>query len=106
MYKGGTVCKDRFSDHSADAICRLLGYTRAINWENGYLGYNVQAGLNIALDDVECTEADWGSCWFSTSHNCYHDKDVHMSCYAAGFIHYTLYIILQVWKFKLLTFYM
>ncbi|XP_063692406.1 deleted in malignant brain tumors 1 protein-like isoform X4 [Bolinopsis microptera] len=84
LYKGGTVCKDKFSDHSANAICRLLGYTRAINWESGYLWYKVQMGLDITLDDVECSEGDWGSCWFSTSHNCYHDKDVHMSCYTAA----------------------
>ena len=44
LYKGGTVCNVNFSDHSANAICRLLGYSRASNWTSGY-HYNLNHQL-------------------------------------------------------------
>ena len=85
LYKGGAVCHDRFNENSANAICKELGYSRSLNWTSGYhYNLNFQFGFHITLDDVECDEGDWGLCSYSTSNDCYHLKDVFLSCVSGG----------------------
>ena len=82
LYEGGTVCDDYFDDNSANAICREMGYSRSISWRSGSeLSHGErQDSLDINLDDVKCTDGDWKTCSYSTSHNCGHSEDVFLSC--------------------------
>ena len=81
LYDGNTVCDDSFSDNSADAICREMGYAfGASEWVNGQFYDILQSNLAIGLDDVICSSDSWDSCEFITSHNCAHDEDVHLAC--------------------------
>ena len=35
LFNGGTVCSDHFNDDAAHAICRSMGFGRAINFRSG-----------------------------------------------------------------------
>ena len=76
---GGTVCDDSFSDNSADAICRGMGYIGQMSWTSGEK-WAIQSSLDITLDDVACTSGEWSSCTFSVEHNCLHSEDVFLQC--------------------------
>ena len=94
LYKGGTVCNDNFNDNAANAICREMGHSRSTSWKSGIdplFGEN-QTSLDITLDDIKCSDNDWKSCSYSTSHNCGHNEDVFLSCQAGNkFIFIDLY---------------
>ncbi|KAL5253623.1 hypothetical protein ACHWQZ_G013415 [Mnemiopsis leidyi] len=82
LYNGGTVCDDSFNENSADAICREMGYSGSFLWVSGssYSYGERQTSLDITLDDVQCSDDDWDSCSYSTSHNCGHSEDVFLTC--------------------------
>ncbi|KAL5264790.1 hypothetical protein ACHWQZ_G005756 [Mnemiopsis leidyi] len=83
LYNGGTVCGDQFSDNSAHAVCRDMGYYAAKSWrmdQSYWLSGSSQSEYHISLDDVYCTEADWKSCSYTTSHDCDHGKVIYLSC--------------------------
>ena len=82
LYNGGTVCDDSFSENSANAICREMGYIGAFNWVSGgeYSLGRTQDSLDITLDDVSCGGDDWDSCSYSTVDNCGHSEDVFLTC--------------------------
>ena len=79
LYKGGTVCDDYFSNNAAEAICKLMNFTSAVEWDNGTY-FNIQSNYDIKLDDVECNSTVWESCSYSEEHNCEHSEDVFLSC--------------------------
>ena len=81
------MCDDNFSKNSADAICREMGYLRALSWvSNSYYSYGErQTNLDINLDDVRCSNNDWDSCTYSTSHDCVHNEDVFLTCVEGKF---------------------
>ena len=81
LYKGGTVCDIYFSNYSASAICREMGYKQAAHWSIGYLydRYH-QDRFDITLSEVRCDNEDWKSCSYSTALNCYHREDVLLTC--------------------------
>jgi len=79
LFNGQTVCDDGFSDNSAIAICGLMGYDGFDSWRNGQF-FDIQANLEIGLDDVICSSGSWDSCTSTTSHNCAHSEDVHLNC--------------------------
>ena len=91
LYKGGAVCKNYFSDNSASAICKELGYTRAMSWtSNGDIFYNVidpdyknKKELAITLDRVNCFVDEWSSCTYSTS------PDSSSTCWRGDFVFLT-----------------
>ena len=84
LFYGDTVCDDDFSDNSADAICREMGYEfGADSWEYGQF-YDIQSSFDIGLDNVACSSGSWDSCTFLTSHNCRHSEDVHLACATEG----------------------
>ncbi|XP_063691323.1 basement membrane-specific heparan sulfate proteoglycan core protein-like [Bolinopsis microptera] len=80
---GGTVCHDYFTDYSADAICREMGYMGQMTWTSGNK-WGIQSNYDITLDDVSCSSGEWSSCTFSLSNNCDHSKDVFLQCYQIG----------------------
>ncbi|XP_063678290.1 deleted in malignant brain tumors 1 protein-like [Bolinopsis microptera] len=82
LYSGGTVCDDHFSDFSAHAICRELGFNSSSNWTvvNDQPGWEIQAHYKIKLDDVDCDSFEWESCSYSTSEDCRHNEDVLLTC--------------------------
>ena len=79
LYRGGTVCDDYFSDDSANAICRLLGYSSHSSWSSGYK-WEIQSNYDIKMDDVQCSREDWTSCTYETYHNCDHSEDIFLTC--------------------------
>ena len=79
IYNGGTVCDDFFSDNSADAICREMGYFSHTAWTSGNK-WQIQSELDITLDNVSCEDGYWSSCTFSISHNCAHTEDIFLRC--------------------------
>ena len=81
LYGGGTVCDDHFTDDAAHAICRELGFGKAISWRSGNFWGVIQDRKPIHLDDVQCSgDRLWSSCSFSTTHNCGHGEDVFLTC--------------------------
>ena len=82
LYKGGTVCsRYYFSDYSASAICREMGYKQAAHWTSRYLyDRDYQDRFDITLDNVKCYNEDWKYCSYSTNPNCHHSEDVFLTC--------------------------
>ena len=82
LYNGGTVCDDSFSENSANAICREMGFTGASNWVSGseYSFGGSQLSLDITLDEVACSGGDWDSCSYLTIDDCGHSEDVFLTC--------------------------
>ena len=70
------MCGDEFSNNSADAACRDMGYSAARSWRIG----KSWGDYRIALDDMNCTEGHFSSCSHTTSHNCVHGQDIFISC--------------------------
>ena len=79
LYKGGTVCDDNFDDDAAEAICKLMNFTSAVEWNSGAY-FEIQSNYDIKLDDVECNSTEWESCSYSEIDNCGHSEDVFLSC--------------------------
>ena len=79
LYQGGTVCDDYFTNKTADAICREMKFTRAERWTNEE-SFGIQSDYNINLDDIKCSNDEWGNCSYSKEHNCEHSEDVFLSC--------------------------
>ena len=79
LYKGGTVCDDRFNDNAAAAICGLMNFETAARWTNEE-SFDIQSNYKIKLDDVECNSTEWESCSYSEIDNCGHSEDVFLSC--------------------------
>jgi len=88
LFNGGTVCSDHFSDNSAHAICRTMGFEKFSRWRTykGRVKYGkLQSGKKIKLDDVVCTSNHWSSCKSKPYHNCKHSQDVFLKCVGSGF---------------------
>mgnify|MGYP005728009645 CR=1 FL=1 len=83
LNNGGTVCDDSFSANSADAVCRQMGYLGQMSYTSGSK-WSIQSGLDITLDNVECSSGDWSSCSFTFSHNCGHNEDIFLQCDGTG----------------------
>uniref|UniRef100_A0A8B9GKC4 SRCR domain-containing protein n=1 Tax=Amazona collaria TaxID=241587 RepID=A0A8B9GKC4_9PSIT len=75
----GTICDDGWDTQDATVVCRMLGYTRAIN------AFTATAGSGqIWLDDVncrgneysilDCEKPSWGV------NNCSHNEDAGLEC--------------------------
>ena len=77
---GGTVCDDRFSDKSAEAICREMGYAAHQSWTYGEKWSALQGSLDVTLGDIACSSEEWDSCTFSYENSCGHGEDVFLQC--------------------------
>ena len=88
LSNGGTVCGNGFSDNSAEAICREMGFFGRRSWRNSNQWSAYQDTLDITLDNVACGHGDWESCTFTFLHNCDHGKDVFLECEGMGKITY------------------
>ena len=77
---GGTVCDDRFSDKSAEAICREMGYAAHKSWTYGEKWSALQGSLDVTLGDIACSSEEWDSCTFSYENSCGHGEDVFLQC--------------------------
>jgi len=88
LFNGGTVCSDHFSDNSAHAICRTMGFDKFSRWRtySDTVKYgSFQRGKKIKLDDVVCTSNHWSSCKSKPNHNCKHSQDIFLKCVGSGF---------------------
>ena len=80
LYRGTTVCDDKFSDRAAHAICKRMGYSRAVTWRNG-VGWSIQFEYEIGLTDVVCNTEEWKWCGHSGEvASCAHIEDVMLVC--------------------------
>ena len=81
------MCDDSFSDNSANAICREMGYSGSSSWVSGSeysYGY-IQEILDVILVSVECRSKAWNSCSSSRTskwRKCGHNTDVFLTCVA------------------------
>ena len=81
LFNGGTVCDDKFSDTSAEAICDVMGLPhKNVSWRGGLFYETVQSGMSINLDKVICHYRDWFWCSFSIVHQCKHEEDIFLTC--------------------------
>ena len=81
IFGGGTVCDDNFSTNSANAICRELGFSAAAQWRSGVNWGSIQTSKPVHLDNVVCSEGgSMSSCTFSEISNCFHEKDIFLTC--------------------------
>ena len=79
LFKGGTVCNDSFYYNAADAICKQMNFTHALEW-NSETSFAIQSNYDIKLDEVECGSDEWKNCSYSERHDCEHSEDVFLSC--------------------------
>ena len=87
LYRGGTVCDSTsysssyFDDNSAEAICRLLGYSSQSSWSSRSK-WEIQNNYDIKMRKVRCSNGDWSSCTYSTSslQYCDHSEDIFLTC--------------------------
>ena len=79
LYRGGTVCDDSFNYTAADAICKQMNFTHALEW-NSEASFDIQSNYDIKLDDVECSSDELKNCRYSEIHDCEHSEDVFLSC--------------------------
>ena len=70
------MCSDEFSNQSANAAGRDMGYAGFQSWPVGPSWGNYR----IALDDLNCTEGHFSTCKYTTSHDCMHGNEVFISC--------------------------
>jgi len=89
FYNGtwGTVCDDEFTDAAARVVCHMLGYEDV----GRFIGNRYGAGNGaIWLDNVQCsgTETSITDCRHNgwDQHNCGHDEDVSVSCFAVRLV--------------------
>ena len=78
----GSVCDDFWGFSNALVVCRMLGYTNAIQaYTSAYFG---QLTGPIHLDNVQCTgqERELGDCQHLPwgLHNCVHGEDAGVAC--------------------------
>ncbi|XP_076080044.1 scavenger receptor cysteine-rich domain-containing protein DMBT1-like [Mytilus galloprovincialis] len=78
----GTICDTNFDKHDADVVCRMAGYTSAIQaFSNAHFGHGNGSSM---LYNVHCSghEDHLDSCgssgWFSST--CTHDNDAGVAC--------------------------
>ena len=81
LYKAGTVCDNDFTNESANAVCRKMGFHAADSWRSGLENEAQQTDKEINLGSVGCSSGEWESCEVSTENNCSHDQDVYLQCY-------------------------
>ena len=95
LYNSGTVCDDKFSAYSANAICHEMGYSGQISWASGNK-WSIQEEYEIKLDDVRCTQGgEWSSCTYTETDNCSHNEDVFLECSGVGELtlnHHSIYL--------------
>ena len=48
-YGGGTVCDDYFSDNSANAVCKMMGYEGSSRWWKTESVWDVQRGVSVTV---------------------------------------------------------
>ena len=79
LYKGGTICPERFYDNAAIAICSLLGYEN--EEEMSYWRSPDKHGMyERTLEYLYCSDDKWSSCTVSTTRTCYASDDVYLQC--------------------------
>ena len=79
LYKGGTICPERFYDNAAIAICSLLGYEN--EKEMSYWRSPDKHGMyERTLEYLYCSDDKWSSCTVSATRECYASDDVYLQC--------------------------
>ena len=94
LYRGGTVCNDKFDNKTANAICRQMGFSSAIEWNTG-VESDVQFLFEVAIT-IYCESVKWDpkKCFsyeISRSEStyegetekrnyCVHSRDVFLQC--------------------------
>ena len=84
LYQGGTVCNERFDNKTAEAICRQMNFSSAIEWKTG-LESEIQQKFEVAMD-IKCPDVVWEpeQCKIFEividNQNCFHQKDVFLKC--------------------------
>ena len=76
MYKGGTVCKDGFSNTAATWICQLMGYETLVNWNYGRQA-SFQNTLTMKIDNLECSSGVYSDILPSCSSDGDTNEDTH-----------------------------
>ena len=79
LYNGQKLCDDYFDDNTANAICRLLGYSGYFNWITEYDRWDIQYSYKRETGDVRCSNGDWSSCTYTTDTSCRND-DIFLAC--------------------------
>ena len=86
LYQGGTVCNEFFNNQTAEAICRRMNFSSAIEWKSE-LESEIQKKFEVAMKIINCPDVVRKSeqCTFSEviidfEDNCFHRKDVFLKC--------------------------
>ena len=80
LHKDGTVNGKGFSDDAATAICREMGYHGAFSWRTGLQFGRQQSNREVSIGSVDCSVAEWSSCFTGNSTENNHEEDVLLSC--------------------------
>ena len=73
---GGTVCRAGFTQNSADAVFKSLGYSGPVTWFYEKR-WSSQDNHSIMMRNVQCSSDRWESCSFiGDGSGCSHSDDV------------------------------
>ena len=85
LYRGGTVCDyEMFDNKTAEAICRHMNFSSAIEWKTGFES-DIQFRYEIAAS-IRCPVGEWepDHCTiieYVIAHEyCFHKEDVFLTC--------------------------
>ena len=85
LYRGGTVCNyEIFDNQTAEAICRQMNFSSAIEWKTG-IESDIQLRYEIAIS-IMCPVAEWEPerCtimeFLIVHEDCFHKRDVFLKC--------------------------
>ena len=82
LSNGGTVCDHGFSDNSADAICREMGFLGRFSWRSGIIWNSFRANLDFSFGRPVflCRSGEFTSCTYNLEHICGNYDDVLLAC--------------------------
>ena len=79
------VCDDSFEQIDAELACYTLGYTNGGSFQTTSMGWS-ESEIPFWMDDVQCDSASTNflSCSSTSNHNCAHNENVLLTCFASG----------------------
>ena len=81
------VCDDSFEQIDAESACYTLGYTNGGSFQTTSMDWS-ESEIPFWMDDVQCDSASTNFLSCSSSgwgvHNCDHDENVILTCFASG----------------------
>eukprot|EP00116_Pleurobrachia_bachei_P019063 sb/3479325/ len=85
----GVVCSPGFNSMTASVVCKQMGYTSAVKYENGSHMWGVQRVYPSLVTNFTCTDpANMSHCTFDYEFNCEHPNNIFIECTTSTHMRY------------------